>query len=141
MRAWLMVMYWFDSRFIRRVFVVAICLFTGATICNAALLLEESFPYADGPLVTVSGGAWTTHSGTTGQIGVISGRVDLRVPDTEDVNALVLGQPFPSSTNVILYASFTVNYSSLDPVSISHLHAMSISQRFCNTTTKSIISI
>jgi hypothetical protein len=89
------------------VFVFAACCVVALTTSNAALLLYEPFNYADGPLVTVSGGTWTTHSGTNGQIGVISGRVDLRVPDTEDVNALVLGQPYPSSTNVILYASFT----------------------------------
>lgn len=107
------VMRWFDSRLFRRVFAVAVCFVTGVNVCNAALLLQEPFAYSDGPLVSVSGGAWTTHSGTTGQIGVISGRVDLRVPDTEDVNALVLGQPYSASTNVILYASFTVNYSML----------------------------
>jgi endonuclease/exonuclease/phosphatase family metal-dependent hydrolase len=106
-------MYWFLPSFIRRVFVVAACCVVGVTTSNAALLLYEPFAYTDGPLVSVSGGTWTTHSGTNGQIGVISGRVDLRVPDTEDVNALVLGQPYPATTNVILYASFTVNYSSL----------------------------
>ncbi len=112
MRALLMVMYWFVPSFIRRVLVVAACCVVAVTTSNAALLLYEPFAYADGPLVTVSGGAWTTHSGTSGQIGVVSGRADLRVPDTEDVNALVLGT-YPATSSTVLYASFTVNFSGL----------------------------
>ena len=107
-----MVMYWFLPSFIRRVFVVAACWVAVVATSNAALVLYEPFNYADGPLVTVSGGAWTTHSGTSGQIGVISGRADLRVPDTEDVNALVL-ETYPASSSTVLYASFTVNFSVL----------------------------
>jgi len=80
---------------------------------RAVVLLDEPFNYSDGPLVTVSGGVWSTHSGVTGEVGVVSGHVDLRVPDTEDVNALLLGQPYPASTNIWLYASFTVNVSVL----------------------------
>lgn len=79
---------------------------------HAALLLNEPFTYADGPLVNVATNIWSTHSGTTGEVGVVSARVDLRVPDTEDVNTS-LGQLFPASTNVFLYASFTVNFSAL----------------------------
>ncbi len=107
-----MVMYRFVPSFILRVLVVVACCVV-VTTSNAALLLYEPFNYADGPLVTVSGGAWATHSGTSGQIGVISGRADLRVPDTEDVNALVLGQPYPAASGAVLYASFTVNFSGL----------------------------
>ncbi len=62
--------------------------------------------------MAVSGGAWTTHSGVTGQIGVVSGRVDLRVPDTEDVNALVLGT-YPATSGTVLYASFTLHFTAL----------------------------
>ena len=79
----------------------------------AALFLYEPFNYANGPLVSVSGGLWNTHSGTTGEVDVVSGRVDLRVPSTEDVNAVLLGQPFPATTNIFLYASFVVNFSTL----------------------------
>lgn len=79
----------------------------------AALLLYEPFSYTNGALVTVSTGAWTTHSGTSGQMEVTAGRVDMRVPETEDVNALVPGQPYTGASSTVLYASFTVNFSTL----------------------------
>lgn len=84
---------------------------------QAAPLLLEPFNYPDGALVSVASGTWATHSGTTGEVGVVSGRVDLRVPATEDVNALLAGQPYPANTNLYLYASYTVNFSTLPSAS------------------------
>ena len=78
---------------------------------SASVLLDEPFSYANGALVTVSGGNWTTHSGSTGDVEVVSGRVDLRVPASEDVNRLLAGQPYLSGSGQTLYASFTVNFS------------------------------
>lgn len=79
----------------------------------ASVLLDESFNYTNGPLVAVSGGSWTTHSGTAGDVEVVSGRVDLRVPSSEDVNRLLAGQPYTSGSGQTLYLSFTVNFSGL----------------------------
>ena len=79
----------------------------------AAQLLAESFSYSDGPLVTMSGGTWNTHSGTSGQMDVISGRVDMRVPATEDVSTTLTGQPYPTATSTVLYASFTARITAL----------------------------
>jgi endonuclease/exonuclease/phosphatase family metal-dependent hydrolase len=81
------------------------------SVASAALLLDEPFSYSNGPLVTVSSGNWTTHSGSTGDVEVVSGRVDLRVPASEDVNRLLTGQPYTSGSGQTLYASFTVNFS------------------------------
>ena len=85
-----------------------------ASLSGAALLLSDSFSYPDGPLVTVSGGMWAHHSGSTGEVMVASGRVLLNEANTEDVNALLAGQPYAASgkTNVF-YASFTVKFTSL----------------------------
>lgn len=80
---------------------------------SASVLFEEPFNYLDGALVTVSAGNWTTHSGTVGEVGVISGRVDLRVPSSEDVNRLLAGQPYTPISGVTLYASFTVKFTGL----------------------------
>jgi endonuclease/exonuclease/phosphatase family metal-dependent hydrolase len=90
-------------------------LLLSATLAGAALLLSDSFSYPDGSLVTVSGGVWVHHSGSvTGEVAVASGRVLLSETNSEDVNALLTGQPYPSSgpTNVF-YASFTVKFISL----------------------------
>src|SRR5262245_36438715 len=90
-----------------------VCAVLVALNAPAALLLYEPFNYPNGSLVSVANGLWSTHSGVAGQMEVISGRLDMRVPETEDVNTLLPGQPYSATTNVILYASFTLNYSSL----------------------------
>ncbi|MFZ1072812.1 MAG: immunoglobulin domain-containing protein [Verrucomicrobiia bacterium] len=86
-----------------------------ASLAGASLLLSDSFSYPDGPLVTVSSNVWAHHSGSvTGEVAVVSGRVLLNEANTEDVSALLAGQPYPASgaTNVF-YASFTVRFSVL----------------------------
>ena len=56
-----------------------------ATLSGAALLLNDTFSYPDGPLVTVSGGVWVHHSGSVnGEVAVASGRVLLNEDNTED---------------------------------------------------------
>src|SRR6266850_808601 len=70
--------------------IVALPLFA-----HGAILLNEPFAYTNGPLVVVSAGAWTTHSGVSNQMEVASGRADLSAPESEDVNALLAGQPYP----------------------------------------------
>ena len=59
-------------------------LIASSTFAPAALLLNESFSYADGALVP--NGGWSTHSGTTGQIMVSSGAITLADSQSEDVN-------------------------------------------------------
>jgi endonuclease/exonuclease/phosphatase family metal-dependent hydrolase len=100
-------------RKIRTVCAITIAVLIPAFKADAVLLLNEPFDYPNGTLIAVSGGSWTTHSGTAGQVDVLNGRVDLRVPDTEDVNVLVPGQPFSGTTNTVLYVSFIVNFSTL----------------------------
>ena len=90
-----------------------VALFAVVLTSKAVVLLEEPFDYANGPLVTVSEGAWLTHSGVTGQVEVLNGRVDLSAPQSEDVNRLLAGQPYAATTNTVLYASFTVNFFAL----------------------------
>jgi endonuclease/exonuclease/phosphatase family metal-dependent hydrolase len=86
-----------------------------AITAGAALLLSDSFDYPDGALVTVSTNLWMHHSGSvTGEVVVASGRVWLSEACTEDVHALLAGQPYPASgaTNVF-YAGFTVKFTTL----------------------------
>ena len=99
----------------KRVVLGAAAFLLSVTGAGSAVLLNDSFTYSDGPLVSVSGGAWSHHSGSvTGQVVVALGRVLLNESDAEDVNALLVGQPYPSSgpTNVF-YAGFTVKFTVL----------------------------
>ena len=85
----------------------------GVLAAHGAVLLNEPFNYSPGALVTVSGGGWNNHSGGIGEVQVVSGRAMLDRNLTEDVNTLLAGQPYPATTNTVLYASFTVNLSAL----------------------------
>jgi endonuclease/exonuclease/phosphatase family metal-dependent hydrolase len=76
---------------------------------SAGTLLHEDFAYPNGPLVDVSAGRWATHSGTTGEIRVVSGRACLNEANTEDVHAAFTG-PVSGTT---VYAGFTINITSL----------------------------
>jgi len=78
----------------------------------AATFLYEPFNYADGSLVTNSAGVWTTHSGATGQVAVVSGRAFITDTNSEDVGT-ALSQLFTSVSNATLYARFTINCSKL----------------------------
>ena len=80
---------------------------------HSAALLSDSFSYTNGALVSVGGTKWSTHSGTTGEVDVASQRMFLTQVKTEDVNAILVGQPYTSAAGARLYASFNVNCTSL----------------------------
>jgi endonuclease/exonuclease/phosphatase family metal-dependent hydrolase len=85
-------------------------------LAHASILLSNSFDYPDGALVSVSGGDWVHHSGATGSTGevkVAGNRVFLSQTNSEDVSAQLLGQPYPATTNILLYAGFTINVAGL----------------------------
>ncbi|HOS75198.1 MAG TPA: hypothetical protein PKW12_08060 [Verrucomicrobiota bacterium] len=101
----------------RTLLLLAVC--AGCALnAPAALVFTENFDsYADGPLVSGSGGVWKSHSGTSNQLMVASGQVVLGGPNSEDVNAYITNSIFPKPFetgpgNGSLYASFTLNMSS-----------------------------
>ena len=57
----------------------------GVMQAGAVVYFNEPFSYPDGSLTTVSGD-WSTHSGTAGQIQVISESITLMDSQSEDVN-------------------------------------------------------
>lgn len=81
------------------------------TAARAVVLLSDSFDYPDGPLVTVSAGKWTNHSGTPGELKVAAGRALVTQNNGEDVGVPLAGGPYGATTNVILYTGFTINFS------------------------------
>ena len=88
-------------------------LLTVTSTNSGVSLFCEDFPYADGSIITNSGFTWTNHNGTVGQMQVSGGKLQLTSAQSEDVNQLIPGQPYDSSSNLTLYAGFTVNFSAL----------------------------
>ncbi|MEY2411142.1 MAG: large repetitive protein [Verrucomicrobiota bacterium] len=80
-----------------------------AVNARSAVILSDTFTYADGALTSVST-IWTNHSGTVGQVDVTAGRVNISQAEGEDVNSGLAGAPYASGN---LYASFIVNFSAL----------------------------
>lgn len=91
---------------------VGLCLLLAAWAPNtpAEPLAQDDFNYGDGPLITVSGGLWVHHSGgTTGEVSVIGGAVQLTQSATEDVN--LPWSPTQAATNSMWFARFTFQFS------------------------------
>src|SRR5437016_1258631 len=77
---------------------------------RAAVLFSDNFTYPDGPLVGAPGSTWASHSGTAGQVNVASNQVQLTQAESEDVNAMLAGNPYSMGT---LYAGMDFNFSGL----------------------------
>jgi len=89
-----------------------VVLFFSAPWGIAEVILSDSFDYAPGPLVVVSGGKWQHHgSGMTEEVDVLSGRIFLTESEDEDVNA-ALGTVTPVS-GLALYVSLIINLTNL----------------------------
>lgn len=97
--------------------MVTMALLLCAGGASAVALWHEPFSYSNGALVDVSGGKWTTHSGTTGQVSVLAGRVLLRQSDSEDVSAVLPGQPFAATSDTVLYARLKFSFTNLPSAS------------------------
>jgi len=84
----------------------------GLTAFNsqANILLSDSFSYADGVTVTVSGGKWARHSGTANDSTVASGQLIVSQAKVDDINSYLLGSPY---TNGTLYAAFKITFTAL----------------------------
>jgi hypothetical protein len=95
-------------------------IFTVMVRPNTNVVLDDFFDYYDGSLITNSGGFWQNHSGTAGQMQVASGQSIIDSDNSEDVNALLVGQPYTTNSSTVLYSSFTVNFSALPTESGSY---------------------
>lgn len=91
------------------VIALAAAVFAAADV-DAAVVKDDTFTYANGPLTTVSAGTWANHSGTALQVDVAGNAVNLTGAETEDVNTTLSGAPYTSGT---LYAGLDFNLSAL----------------------------
>lgn len=80
---------------------------TLATSLRAQVILQDSFPYANGALTNVSGNLWTNYSGTSDST-VNNGRLEVFGSRFGDVS-----RPFTNTSGTVLYASFIVNSTNL----------------------------
>ena len=99
----------------RAVVLFVLSLLVSGSSVFAIPLLTESFSYGDGSLVTVSGGKWVTHSGTTGQVDVVSGRVFLTQSESEDVSSLL-----ETNSASTLYVGLKLNVTNLPTGGIAY---------------------
>lgn len=76
-------------------------------------IFSDNFSYANGALITNGSPPWAHHSGTTGQIQLVNGKIVLSKDSTEDVNVSLPGGPYATNSGLQLYASFRVNFSQL----------------------------
>lgn len=58
----------------------------GIGSAQANIFFNDDFSYADGSLITNSGGLWIDHSGTVGQMQVFGGQAIVSGANTEDVH-------------------------------------------------------
>jgi PEP-CTERM motif len=93
--------------------VLLLATLTGLS-ASAAQVFSDSFNYPDGSITAVSGGVWTTDGGTAGQVDVQSGVVNLTENESEDVSAMLSGNPYTTGD---LYLSMLLNFSALPTAS------------------------
>ncbi|MEO6035388.1 MAG: hypothetical protein ABIQ35_09045, partial [Verrucomicrobiota bacterium] len=79
----------------------------GGLSAHGSIVLTESFPYNDGPIVGVPGSPWATHSGTSHDALVASGKLQIASARTEDIDAPLTNQPYSPASGAVLYSSFT----------------------------------
>jgi Lamin Tail Domain/Bacterial Ig domain/Immunoglobulin domain len=82
---------------------------------NTNQILVDSFNYAAGSLTTNSALFWAHHSGTTnGELQVANGQITVDgINHAEDVNAPLIGAPYPTNGSAVLYARFSLNCTTL----------------------------
>jgi hypothetical protein len=90
-----------------------------AVSARANVVLSDSFNYPDGFLVGAPGSPWQNHSGTT-PVTVTNGAMRVSFSGSEDVNALLSGQPYTTTGSDSLYSSFKVRFTALPTLAGSY---------------------
>lgn len=109
----------------KKAILAAVAAFGLAVSAQAAIEVNDTFTYADGNLVgnvPAVGGAWATHSGTTGPVLVSGGKISIVQGAAQDVNV-----PFANGSmgaGDIYYAAFDLTVAdpgaAVTPVYFAH---------------------
>lgn len=90
------------------------CAILAHALANAAVILQDSFDYADGSLTNVSNGKWVVHSGNLTGMFVVGGELQVSGSLADDCNAALTGGPYgATSETAALYARFRMRVTSL----------------------------
>jgi hypothetical protein len=89
----------------RTILILSLALSLGVSL-RAQVYLFDDFNYSDGNIVTNSSGAWTNHSGTSGDSLVQGGRYQIQETRFDDVNRQLSGY-----SGGMAYVSFILNAS------------------------------
>jgi len=77
------------------------------------VVFNDHFDYANGSVTINSLGLWRNYGGPAGQCVVTNGALRISLSFDEDVDALLIGQPFETNSPAALYSRFTVTFSTL----------------------------
>ena len=88
--------------------------FAVLVVPNTNILFNDSFIYPDGALITNSASEWVHHSGTIfGEMQVSNHTLLVSHALNEDVNATLLGAPYSTNSDALLFSKFTVTLTDL----------------------------
>ena len=82
----------------------------------AASFWSETFSYADGGIVTVSGGLWALHSGTVTDVQVVNGEARLLPANANDNNRSFIARDALATT----YAAFKMRVGPIVPTTAAY---------------------
>jgi hypothetical protein len=85
---------------------------------RADVLLQDNFDYPDGSVTVVAADRWRHHSGGAEDMQVVAGELSLSQSASEDVNALLVGQPYLPEAQATLYAAWNFQAEQL-PAGVS----------------------
>ena len=87
---------------------------------RAGAILSDDFNYTNGVLQTVSSGKWAATAARPTRVDISNGALNLNGSESQDVSALLAGQPFATTNGLALYVGFDLRITALPSGTGSH---------------------